>query len=69
MHAASTNHNALAHYDEWVHSLFTIGHHPSDGDHTLKDANAAFLDVQQRLGRLSGVEPDAPTARTASKSP
>jgi hypothetical protein len=68
MHAAQSRHNGLEHYDEWVHGLFALGHHPTDGDRTLKDARASILDVQMRLGRLSGVELDTPTARTASKS-
>jgi hypothetical protein len=66
MHAVSTPHNTLAHYDDWVHGLVTLGHHPSDGDHTLKDANTAILDLQERLGRLSGAQSSATAARPTS---
>ena len=68
MHAAQSTHHTLDHYDEWVHGLFTLGRDSSQNDHGLKDARATILDVQTRLGHLSGVEPDSPTARTAAKS-
>ncbi len=62
MHAATVPCNSLVHYDDWVKSLFTIGHKSTDGDHTLKDAQAEIVDVQQRLGRLSGFDFDTATA-------
>ncbi|HEX4145089.1 MAG TPA: hypothetical protein VHY91_16400 [Pirellulales bacterium] len=63
MHAAQIPHHGLEHYDEWVHSLFTLGHNSSEGERSLKDARASIADVQSRLGHLSGVEPDAITAK------
>jgi hypothetical protein len=66
MHAAQATHHGFDHYDEWVHGLFTLGRDSSQSDHGLKDARASILDVQTRLGHLSGVELDTPTARTAA---
>lgn len=68
MHAAQTHHNALAHYDDWVAGLFTITHKSGDGDHSLKDAKVAIVDIQTRLGQLSGVEPDTATASRPATS-
>lgn len=62
MHAAQAPHNSLAHYDDWVHGLLTIGHKPTAGDLTLKESQAAIVDVQQRLGHLAGFDSESATA-------
>jgi hypothetical protein len=66
MHAAQSPHHGLDYYDEWVHGLMKLAQGSSPGDRTLKDARASILEVQTRLGKLSGVELDTPAARTAS---
>ncbi|HTU24030.1 MAG TPA: hypothetical protein VMF30_01455 [Pirellulales bacterium] len=67
MHAAQVHHKPFEHYDDWVHTLVTLGKKPSPGDARLKDARGSLADVQDHLAHLSGFDLDAPAARTAAK--
>ncbi len=56
MHAASSPHHALAHYDEWLHNVAHLKFDSRTSDRALEDAQAAIEEMQARLSRLSGVE-------------
>jgi hypothetical protein len=53
MHAASSQGHSFVHYDEWSH--FVKSKFESKGvDQSLESAKAVILDLQDRLGKLSG---------------
>jgi hypothetical protein len=55
MHAASTGPNGFAHYEDWLlHGFAKLAPHSKAGDGKLESSEAAILDIQERLSKLSG---------------
>jgi hypothetical protein len=60
MHAATTPHHAISHYDEWLHNAAHFKFDSKAADRTLEEAQTAIEEMQARLSRLSGVETKLP---------
>ncbi len=56
MHAATSPHHSLAHYDEWLHNIAQLKFDSKASDHALAEAWKSIEETQSHLARLSGVE-------------
>ena len=57
MHATTAEHASLSHYEEVLHGLVKIKLISHEEDKQLEEAQAAILEVQTQLSRLSGSSP------------
>lgn len=57
MHATTSTSTSLEHYEEILHSLVKFRPGAHEGDKQLEEAQAAILEVQAQLFRLSGSAP------------